>query len=230
MGLDYTTKMSYRWSDIERAFIYFGNMVMSGNQKIVFPFDERKTLAVAQHLLKRLGNKTNYMYLLKLIFFADRYHIRKYLRPATGDRYFAMHFGSVASYLYDLFKGQVTSPIIVPIGNFTVELREEDASLEKELSPSDIEAIDFSMSNFASRGEFDLSKISHAYPEWKRRNEEGKLVLNDMSYLDFFDNPDLNDPNLAPLSNQDPFQEDLSSVENSKEVFKANKDLEKLWY
>jgi len=159
---------------------------------------------------------------LKLIFFADRYHIRKYLRPATGDRYFAMHFGSVASYLYDLFKGQVTSPIIVPIGNFTVELREEDASLEKELSPSDIEAIDFSMSNFASRGEFDLSKISHAYPEWKKYEgeiESGSSKRVEMSLEDFLQNADKNDPIFKELGFSDPYQP--IPEEERKELEKA---------
>src|SRR5437870_12880806 len=39
----------------------------------------------------------NKMKALKLLFFADRYHLRKYGRPVTDCAYFAMKHGPVAS-------------------------------------------------------------------------------------------------------------------------------------
>ena len=39
---------------------------------------------------------------IKLIFFADRYHIRKYGRPITNDEYLAMDFGPVNSGVKDI--------------------------------------------------------------------------------------------------------------------------------
>ena len=39
---------------------------------------------------------------LKLVFFADRYHLRQYGRPVTNDEYMAMEFGPVPSGCKDL--------------------------------------------------------------------------------------------------------------------------------
>lgn len=184
------------------------------------------------------GGSINKMKSMKLTWLADRYHLRKYGRSITDDRYIAMKFGPVPSSIKDIAqKSPFCSEEISEYADKFIKPSSGNLSFtslapidEDVFSDTDLEALKFAYDHFGKFDQFVLADISHAYPEWKRRNEEGKLVLNDMSYLDFFDNPDLNDPNLAPLSNQDPFQEDSSSVANSKEVFKANKDLEKLWY
>jgi len=46
------------------------------------------------------------MALLKLAFFADRYHLRNYARPISGDIYYAMKLGPVPSALKDIIDVQ----------------------------------------------------------------------------------------------------------------------------
>jgi uncharacterized phage-associated protein len=42
---------------------------------------------------------------LKLIYFADRYHLRKYGRLVTNDIYYAMNYGPVPSSVKDIAEG-----------------------------------------------------------------------------------------------------------------------------
>jgi len=50
----------------------------------------------------RSGGQVNKLKALKLVYFADRYHLRRFGRPITGDEYLAMPFGPVASGAKDL--------------------------------------------------------------------------------------------------------------------------------
>ncbi len=44
---------------------------------------------------------------LKLMFFADRFHLRHYESPLTGDSFYAMHLGPVASLTKSLINNEV---------------------------------------------------------------------------------------------------------------------------
>jgi uncharacterized phage-associated protein len=48
--------------------------------------------------------------ILKALFLADRAHLNRYGRPITFDNYMAMKDGPVASFAYDLLKGDVSFP------------------------------------------------------------------------------------------------------------------------
>ena len=82
------------------------------------------------------------------------------------------------------------------------------------LSDSDIEALKFSWDNFHLFNPFQLAEITHAYPEW-RKFQENLLGANvgreEMNYEDFFEDPDENDSNLGIMGNQDPFVSPISA-------------------
>ncbi|GAI80268.1 unnamed protein product, partial [marine sediment metagenome] len=67
-------------------------------------FDFRKTIQALHYLAKRLGGQVNFMKLLKLIYFADRYHLRKYASLITQDDYMAMKLGPVGSTTKNILK------------------------------------------------------------------------------------------------------------------------------
>lgn len=54
------------------------------------PFDYRKTTQALNFFAVKNGGHINKMRSIKLIYFADRFHLRKYGRPITNDEYFAM--------------------------------------------------------------------------------------------------------------------------------------------
>ena len=71
---------------------------------IHFNFDFKKATQALNYLAMNFGGKINKMQAIKLIYFADRYHLRKYGRPVTNDEYVAMGYGSVGSKKKTLLK------------------------------------------------------------------------------------------------------------------------------
>src|SRR5438309_84841 len=67
-----------------------------------FSFSHRKATQALNFFAQRAGGSINKMKALKLVYFADRYHLRKYGRPVVGDEYLAMNYGPVASGTKDL--------------------------------------------------------------------------------------------------------------------------------
>ncbi len=56
----------------------------------------------AASFLQKNSHASNYMKLLKLFFFADRYHIRNYGTLLTFDNYVALPYGTVGSQSKDI--------------------------------------------------------------------------------------------------------------------------------
>ena len=188
----------------------------------------------ALYYLQFNARVTDKMSLVKLLFFADRFHLRNFCIPMLCDSYTAMRQGPVCSKTYDLIKkGQYFDYLSEAKQKFVAE----NLSCDKEtvvtvcdtgddyLSKSDKMALDFAIGNFGTFDRKDLSKISHAYPEWNKF----KTVLEtefsnaeEMSYVDFFDNPQPNDGYIKKFFNgTDPFKDDEESLKAKKEEFEA---------
>lgn len=137
---------------------------------------------------------------LKLFFFADRYHLRKYGRPIFNDEYFAMNYGPVPSGAKDLVEGSDFRPAVEKAysGQFIDAVdRYEYASIaaveEAVFSTTDRESLAYVWDHFGALDKFALADMSHKYPEWKKR--EAALVSEcssrvKMSFLDFLDDPE----------------------------------------
>ena len=84
------------------------------------------------------NNKLNKTKAVKLIFFADRYHLRKYGRLVTSEEYYAMKLGPVASKTYNMLKTLNSDEInkYTCNGEFNQDV----------FSESDMEALKFSLS------------------------------------------------------------------------------------
>jgi uncharacterized phage-associated protein len=151
------------------------------------------------------------MKVLKLLYFADRYHIRKYGRLITNDNYLAMQHGPVPStskdiaeandYLDDEVKAY-SLQFIEPLDNLVLHsLREPDNSV---LSDSDMEALRFAWDNFGHCDQFELRDLTHNYPEWLTRKDH----LDDasclpMDLLEFVQDPTTNVNKCFELSNKE---------------------------
>jgi len=163
------------------------------------------------------------VYLLKMIYFADRYHLRHFGFLATKDKYYAMKLGPVASATFDILKKNVNeySSDIEEISENEVIVKEQG---EDYLSESFKEALNFALREFKSYGWQVLSNISHCYPEWKKHETELSSIIRraDMSELDFFDDPE-DEKYLAKFNkNADPFKEDKDFLTLMKEDFNEN--------
>ncbi len=180
-------------------------------QRINFNFDYKKATQGLNYFALKEGGLINKLKVLKLIYFADRFHLRKYGRLITNDIYFAMDYGPVPSNVKDIaeatsFLGDserdYSSQYIIPIDNVTLQsVKQVDNSL---FSDSDIEALDYIWERFGHLDQFKLAEITHEYPEWKRHKKALELDTRIQMYLeDFFDDPDADVDRCFELSEQE---------------------------
>jgi len=70
--------------------------------KIITAFDNKKATQALNFLALKEGGLIDKLKVVKLMWLADRLHIRKYGRPIFNDIYFAMPYGAVGSSAKDL--------------------------------------------------------------------------------------------------------------------------------
>ncbi len=174
--------------------------------KLQFNFDHKKGTQALNFFATREGGKINKMKALKLIFLADRYHIRKYGRLITNDSYVAMSYGPVPSVIKDIAETNdyldedakgYAALYIKPVSNnlFLTSLKKIDMSI---FSDSDLEALQFTWDVFGKYDQFQLAEITHSYPEWvKHKKHVATHSCFPMDILDFLKDPtEKVDPNL----------------------------------
>lgn len=194
-------------------------------------FDYKKATQALNYLAIQEGGQINKMKAIKLIWLAERYHLRKYGRAIVNDQYWAMSFGPVGSSVKDIADGssflaneerEYSEAYIANADKYTVvSITNPEIRV---FSKTDIEALDAAYKCYGSLDQFALAKLSHDYPEWKKFEDrlEAKISSRElMSYLDFFD---------APLTPQcDEFQEDSEQVKLAKELFEEDLGIAGLW-
>ena len=132
-------------------------------EPIRFPFNERKALAAATHLLAKNDGCMPYMRLLKLLYLADRAALMEYGRPITGDRYVAMKLGPVLSNVYDRIKEGEWGGLIRKI-RYDVQL--VGPELTGPLSDADVNILDEAGRFCQTLDHWNLSDLTHELPEW----------------------------------------------------------------
>ena len=194
-------------------------------------FDFKKAVQCLNYLAMQNGGRINKLKALKLVFLADRYHLRKFGRPITNDEYWAMPFGPVASGVKDIAEmsdflsedeKKYASEFLKKSGGFDIESI-QDLS-QTPLSESDIEALAFSWEQFGGLPEFRLSDLTHQYPEWKKFESQLKAkecTRARMNYIDFFEDPPVGIEKCFPLTPQE-------KADQSEYMEELNK-LEALW-
>lgn len=70
---------------------------------VQFNFNQRKAINALLLILNELG-QSDFHKLFKILYFADRKHLKRYGTPIVGDEYISMENGPVPSVLYDLLK------------------------------------------------------------------------------------------------------------------------------
>jgi len=197
-----------------------------------FSFSHRKATQALNFFARKAGGRINKMKALKLVYFADRYHLRKYGCPVVGDEYLAMNYGPVASSTKDLaemsdFLGEeeerYAKRFIRPADSAITYQSVHDLD-EKVLSESDREALEFAWGRFGRTTKFALSKLTHRYPDWKKREAAlaSKTVSRaPMNYRDFLEDPP---PGVEPCHRlDDEMREAIASGIDELAAF------EKLW-
>lgn len=192
------------------------------NKTVRTAVDGEKADLFAAIMLRRLGGEVNYMKLMKLLYFAERFHLRRYMRPIAKDDLLAMKRGMVGSYWLNILRGIGESRFFTTNKEkFTVKLRNNvEIEENRVLSKSEIEALDFSLDNFGKYNENELVEIIHQYPEWEKFKDRflGAGGVEDVDFRDILNDPHDN-PAFRKYKFKDPFKP--ISVHDKEVVEKA---------
>jgi len=193
--------------------------------KTINEFDYKKAIQAINFFAAKEGGAIDKMKVLKLIWLADRYHLRKYGRPITNDRYFAMEFGPVASTVKDLIGfSMLGKEELVYLSKYLKKKNENTVTTVNEtnckvFSQTDIEALNKIYEEYGEYGPLYLSRISHRFPEWLKHEEtlKSKVSLReDIQYKDFFENPK------EDLSEKNIFNEPTAKLDYAKAIYNEN--------
>lgn len=136
--------------------------------------DTRKIIQALTYLAAKEDDKVmDNIKAYKLLWLADRYHLRQTGRTITGDAYYAMPFGIVPSDTKSVLEGVKTKMrnpkgykekyIASKNGHQYMVLHEPDM---KVFSDSDQEALDKVYAAYGHLNAMELSELSHHFPEW----------------------------------------------------------------
>lgn len=109
----------------------------------------------------------------KLLWLADRYHLRQTGRTITGDVFYALPHGVVPSDARNVVEQQPTrvqndasyvSRYIQRIGQYAYRaVAEPDLMV---FSESDQDALDKILACYGQKDQYELEELSHTFPEW----------------------------------------------------------------
>lgn len=157
-------------------------------------FNYKKSVQSLNYLANKNGGVLNKMKAIKLIWLADRLHIRKFGRSITGDEYYALPNGPVPSATRDILESSdflddtasdYASEYITAVDKYNFK------SLVlpnlKVFSSTDLESLDTVYEKFGKLDHFGLSEISHHFPEWKKHESALNKRLSSRFAINQFD-------------------------------------------
>ena len=164
---------------------------------------ERTTKKIIQVLAyiayQQPNHRINSMKAYKLIWLADRYHLRQYGRTITGDAFFAMPHGVVPSDAKNVVEHQAThipnddqyrDKYIQRVNKYTYQAIASPDT--KVFSDSDQEVLDLILNTYGHLDQFELEDLSHTFPEWipfkEKLNDPNSPFSYKIDPLSFFEN------------------------------------------
>jgi uncharacterized phage-associated protein len=155
-----------------------------------------KIVQALNYLSLKGKGKLHTMKAYKLLWLADRFHMRQYGRTITYDNYFAMPHGVVPSFAKDILDDAAN---LIKDNRDYIKLVNQycyksiKPCNEKVFSKTDIEVLNLIYDKFGELNHKELSELSHTFPEWKRfekRIADGPKKSYEIKTEDFFINHD----------------------------------------
>ena len=153
---------------------------------IRFVFNEEKATQVAAYFLKQNDGTGTMMYLLKLIYIADRAAMRRWGAPISTDMAVSMEHGPVLTKIYDLMKTSIDGYWGTYIKKKNSrKLRLVDTPDFEELSLREERLINEVYGEYGHLPASKLREITHRFPEWEdpgssSRNIDYEKLLSDL--------------------------------------------------
>ncbi len=154
--------------------------------QITFNPNKDKILEGLVWIASKKPGLTRY-YFVKIMYLAEKLHLKKYGRPIYGDPLYALEFGPVPTITYDLVKEDFSFRTEDMADAFYSALSVSDtpnghkaftAKRPPDLdwfSVSDIECMEKAFNAFSDRSFAEIMDNTHREPEWRAAGENGKI-------------------------------------------------------
>ena len=159
----------------------------------LFTLNALKAIEAIVYLANKKPNMTQY-YFMKMMFYADKFHIIKYGMPIIGDRYIKMPNGPVPSFVLDAIHKDGSKltheafQIIEDALDFTKNGNKICTTAKREpkmeyFSDTDIECLDLAFEFCKDKSFATLKNLTHEEPSWVNARDN-----REMDYKLFVDN------------------------------------------
>lgn len=158
---------------------------------IEFRANHRKILEAIVYILSRHSREAKSIFILKCLYYADKFHLQQYACPITGDAFVKLKHGPCATNAYNLLKGNelYLSDEILTAASGAFEsfdrkgagdsnpvyksIREPELSV---FSESDLECLDKAIAFCSSfENDFSLSEESHKELAWQQAEMQKEM-------------------------------------------------------
>jgi uncharacterized phage-associated protein len=161
-----------------------------GDMEPTAGFDQQRAIEAASTLLAWKGRAIEYLWLIKMLYLADREAILRWERPITYDAYTSMDNGPVLLTVYNMITGNVESrewkSFIVSYPKrsaFRYLVANNGAPARiKKLSTAELELMREVYDRWGSHSWRELIEITHELPEWTDPGG-GKSIPIALDYL-----------------------------------------------
>src|SRR3989338_7327515 len=131
----------------------------------------KKATQALNFVASKKGGTVNKMKAIKLIFLADRLHLRKYGRPIIGDTYWAMKLGPVGSLALNIARFDrapadalsYARKYIKPTNDKKRHFSSQKPVDMNVFSKTDVECLEAVYEKFSDKDQFELKDITHQY-------------------------------------------------------------------
>lgn len=150
-----------------------------------FQFNESKAVEALIFIAQRWPGITPF-FLSKVLFFADRDHLREFGRPVLGDMYMAMNNGPVPSRVYDIIKGNldffgdpaaIKAALRVDRNAQYPQLFHQREPDTDQFSETDVAALEQSIAFCRGKSFSDLSNLTHQEEAWFSASRDAEMDL-----------------------------------------------------
>jgi uncharacterized phage-associated protein len=154
-----------------------------------FVFDISKSIAATAYLCSLHGGNLTVLFLVKMLYLADRKALIKWQRPITGDRFCSLPHGPIVSRIYDLMRGRVPGEDQVLWYRMFNRRQGNDISLIGEpdvdpLSQRELDVLKEAFDEIEAIPRGQLVDVLHArLPEWKDPNGSSMTIDPDMIFV-----------------------------------------------
>lgn len=150
-------------TEIILTYEFFVYSIKPSDEAMAITFNMNPQKAVEAVLWIIENGESNMYNIWKILFSAEKYHLNKYGRPITGDKYMAMEHGTVPSWLYDTAKLRKQGVGFYRDGN---SLFAERTPFLEYLSKSDISALEHGLHDYAGLPFAEVRNKNHKEPAW----------------------------------------------------------------